>query len=238
MMGKLVKTLLFIGLLAGLGLLLPLSVRAIGGTTNDTYTAETFVPINGSISTTAGTIYTFNLSTQDKTYRWVGLWGNITGSVQLKTASNTFYSWVASTVTDGSVVFATTDASGVDPTDFVGTNVTYLNQADTQYDYVNTVIDSITNTYTGVNTFQSPSMQSAITVNSTGVGAWTNNFVKKIATDLTSTDDIVWAVDVLANQQGFNGQYFDYQLLIPENEESGDADEGVATTYYLWIELN
>lgn len=235
-MSKMVKALLLVGLLVGLILLLPRGVQAIGGTTNDSYSAETFVPINGSISTTAGNIYQFNLSTQDKTYRWVGLWGNITGSVQLRTASNTFYSWTVSTVTDGSVVYATTDPAGVDPTNFVGTNSTYLNQADTQYGYLTTVSDSITNTYAGVNTFQSPSMQTGITVNSTAVGAWTNNYIKKVAGDLTGTNDVVWAVDVLANQNGFNGQKYDYELLIPENEEVGDG-EGIATAYYLWIEL-
>lgn len=236
-MGNLVKTALLVSLLAGLILFFPRSVNALGGVSNDSYTAETYTPVSGSIDTTAGTIYQFNITTQDKTYRWIGLWGNITGAIQLRTAANSFYSWSLATVTDGSVLYATTDANGIDPTDFVGTNNTYLTQADTQYGYVTTVADSITNTYTNFGSFQSPSMQTAITVNQTTVGVWTNNFIKKIAGDLTGTDDVVWAVDVLANQQGFNNEYFDYELLIPENEEVGDG-EGTATTYYLWIELN
>ena len=219
----------------------PREVSAIASTTNTSYSEDTFSPTNDSIDTTAGTIYNFNLSVTEKTYRWVGLWGNITGSIVLKGtgANDIFYQWTLSGgITAGSILYATTDPTGVDPTNFVGTNSTYLNQADTQYGYVTTVTDSITNTYTGVQTFQSPSMQNSITVNSTIVGGtWKNYFIKDVSGNLASTNDVVWAAEITPGQSAYNGQLADYELLIPENEEVGDG-EGTVTTYYLWVELN
>ena len=227
---------------ASLFYFLPRNAAAIASTSNTSYAEDTFTPTNDSIDTTAGTIYQFNLSVVEKTYRWVGLWGNITGSIVLKGvgANDIFYQWSLSNgVTAGSMLYATTDPTGVDPTNFVGTNSTYLNQADTAYGYLTTVTDSITNTYDGAATFQSPSMQNSITVNSTTLqsSTWTNYFIKDVAGNIASTNDIVWAVQINPDQPAYNGELADYELLIPENEEVGDG-EGVVTTYYLWVELN
>ena len=209
---------------------------AIGDITNTSYDVQFFTPVNGTIPTTAGEIYTYNLTTTEKTYRWVGLWGNITGSLQLRTASDAFYTWTVSTVTEGSILYATTNASGIDPTVFSFVNLTYLNQADTAYGYLTTVSDSLTNTYTSVSDFDSPGRDTNVTTNSTGVGSWTNYILRKDGTSISSTQDVVWAVRVNPGQSAFNGEDADYELLIPENEEAGDG-EGVITTYYLWIEL-
>jgi len=232
----------------GLGLLLAVAalvvalltvkeVSAMGGVTNTSYASETFTPSNGSIGTTGGYVYTFNVSTQEKTYRWVGLWGNATGEVALRTASNNFYTWPLSTITSGSILYATTDISGIDPTNFENTTgYADLEDADTAYGYDSSVIDSINSTYDSGGSFQSPSMQYAIYVNTTTVDSWTNYMIPKAAS-ISATDDIVWAVSINPQQTAFNGQKADYELLIPENEEAGDG-EGTVTTYYLWMELN
>ncbi|TRO61968.1 hypothetical protein E2P64_00330 [Candidatus Bathyarchaeota archaeon] len=221
--------------------IVPRGVRAIGGATNVTPAAsETFTPINGSIAVTAGNIYEFNLTTTDKTYRWVGLWGNITGTINLRAASNDFYTWSFGTITADSVLYATTDPTGVDPTNFNITNNTHLDQADTAYGYAGTVTDRIENTYTSSGTFQSPSMETGITVNTTTLqsATWTNYFLRKTNGNIATTNDIVWAVEINPNQAAFDGTtYADYEILLPENEEVGDG-EGVVTTYYLWLELN
>jgi hypothetical protein len=237
-MEKLGRLVLYLILFALLVYFIPRRASAIGGASNDTYTAETFIPENGSINTTAGTIYTFNLTTQDKTYRWVGLWGNVTGSIQLRTAANQFYTWTLSTVTANSVLYATTDASGVDPTSFALTNNTHLDQADTAYGYAGTVTDRIENTYTTSATFQSPSMETGIVCNTTTLeSTWVNYFIRKTSSNIATTDDIVWAVEIEPGGTAFNSQKADYELLVPENEEVGDG-EGIGTIYYLWIELN
>ena len=237
-MEKFGRLALYLILFAILVYFIPRKASAIGGASNDTYVAETFTPENGSIGTTAGTVYTFNLTTQDKTYRWVGLWGNVTGSIQLRTAANQFYTWTLSAVTADSVLYATTDATGVDPTDFYFTNNTFLDQADSAYGYAGTVTDRIENTYTDSATFQSPSMETGITCNTTTLeSTWVNYFIRKSDPSISTTHDIVWAVEIEPGGTAFNSQKADYELLLPENEEVGDG-EGVVTTYYLWIELN
>ena len=214
-------------------------VSAMGSATNTSYSTDTFTPVNGTIDATAGTIYEYNLSTTEKSYRWVGLWGNVSGSVQLSDGSNAFYSWTVNTVTAGSILYALTDATGIDPTDFGYFNSTYLGESDTAYGYSSSVTDSITNTYTGVGDFDSPSRDTNVDVNSTSVGSWTNYVMRADSTDyaIGSTNEIVWAVSINPGQSAFNGELADYELLIPENEEAGDG-EGTATSYYLWIELN
>ena len=233
------KILLGVALLSMLVYFSQVKVSALGSVQNDTYVTETFTPINGSIDTTAGNIYEFNLTTTDKTYRWVGVWGDISGTLSLKTASDFFYLWYNSTATQDSVLYFTTDVAGIDVTDFVLTNVTHLTQADTAYGYVATVTDRIANTYTDVATFQSPSMQTGVVVNTTTLqsSTWTNYFIRKTTSDISSTDDIVWAVELKPDQTTFNGETGDYEILLPENEEVGDG-EGVITTYYIWFELN
>lgn len=210
-------------------------VFALGGVTNTSYSAATFTPVNGSISTTGGYVYQFNLTTEDKTIRWVGLWGNVTGNIKLGTTTNNFYTW--GSVTDGSVLYATTKATGISVAAFNTTNGTYLDQIDTAYGYATGLTDNVKSTYASSGTFQSPSMGAGILVNSTTVGAWTDYAIRDGVGNIATTDDVIWAVDILTNQAGFNSGLMDFELLIPENEEPGDG-EGVATTYYLWMELN
>jgi hypothetical protein len=188
-------------LMAFLALFLPRAGYAIGGVQNTSYAIESYTPVNGSIDTTGGNIYQYNLTSIDKTYRWVGLWGNITGSIQLRTTSNSFRTWPVSTVTAGSVLYATTYAEGVDPTSFSLTNVTYLNQADTAYGFNNSVTDSI------------------------------NYMIRRTSVEIGDESNVVWAVEVDPGQTAFNSQLADYELLLPENEEVGDGEGTITTYY-------
>ncbi|TRO61969.1 hypothetical protein E2P64_00335 [Candidatus Bathyarchaeota archaeon] len=214
-------------------------VSAQGSVQNSSYVSETFIPVNGSIDTTAGNIYEANLTTTDKTYRWVGVWGSVTGTLSLKTTTDFFYIWYNSTVTQDSVLYFTTDPTGIDVTEFNVTNNSHLDQADTAYGYAGTVTDRIENTYTSSGTFQSPSMETGITVNTTTLqsATWTNYFLRKTNGNIATTNDIVWAVEVEPGQTAFNGISTDYEILLPENEEVGDG-EGVITTYYIWFEMH
>lgn len=232
---KIIPILLLFGIFV---YLMPERGFALADVDNVSYLPETFIPQNGTITTTAGYIYGYNLTTTEKTYRWVGLWGNISGSVQLRTATDTFYTWQVSTVTEGSVVYATTVNTGIDPTDFGFFNESFLNQADAACGYLTTVSDSITNTYTGVGDFDSPSRDTNVTTNRTAVGSWYDYVMRLDDTDFAigSIDEIIWAGVVEPGQSAFNGELADYELMVPENEEAGDG-EGTTTTYYLWVEI-
>ncbi len=214
---------------------------ALGGPQNTSYVVGTFTPVNGTINVTAGNTYEYSLTSEDKTYRWVGLWGNLSGSIELKTSTNSFKTWTISSATAGSVIYATTNINGIDPTDFGNVSIADLQATDGAYGFAAGLTDNIENTYIGYaqDNFKSPSMDIPISVNSsqTDASIWTSYLIQRDATAITTTDHVVWAVVVSPTQVGHNGQLMDYEILLPENEEAGDG-EGIQTRYYLWVEFD
>ncbi|MBR9682038.1 MAG: hypothetical protein GOV00_04575, partial [Candidatus Altiarchaeota archaeon] len=91
-------------------------------------------------------------------------------------------------------------------------------------------------------TFQSPSMDTNLTANSSTIGSvWTNYLLRRTPTwasgqYLSGQDDFVWAVEIKNNQPSFTGLSADYQLVLPENEEVGQHRDQ-STTYYFWLEF-
>jgi len=227
-------------LIVVLGVLLILQLaRAIVGVTVSTGTNETWSQNATGANVTGGYVYSSSFDVSEQTYRWAGFWGNITGKIVLKDNSGNDFMlghWSITSVQDGSIIYATTYDQVLDPTLFNTTNYTFLTIADQAYGYNYTVTDSITNTFVNYSSFQSPSMENSITVNSTLVGTWTNYIIRRTGSWPSATTDFVFAVEIKNNKQGFNNQIMDYELLIPENEEAGDG-EGIPTTYYFWVEL-
>ena len=224
-------------------LILP-GVRALTGF-DPSLSGSTWSQTPTGTSVSGGNVYNATFSVSEQTYRWAALWGNISGSIVLRTAdSSTFMEWTTSQVTDGSVVYATTNDGTLNPSNFASFSNANLQNTDAAYGYDVDVTDSITNTFTGFENFQSPSMNTPIVANTTVLeGAWTNYVFKFNATDVPASsypggqDYVVWAVGANASQESFFGIDADYELLIPENQEVGQG-AGSPTTYYFWAELN
>ena len=216
------------------------NVKAIVGVDPDISNGGTWSQDSSGRAITGGTIYNSTMSIAEQTYRWAAFWGNITGSIELREGgSNSIYSWTITDIQDASVIYASTNSSTLDPGSLAAFNDTYLADADTAYGYVTTVTDSITNTFDGANTFQSPSMSTAINVNHTQMESTWDNYIMRVADiDVSATSDIVFAAEIKNDQPSFYpGHQADYELLVPENEENGDG-EGSTTTYYFWLEFN
>ena len=216
------------------------NVGAIVGVTPTPTNSSWFQNATG-VNITGGYVYFSSFDVSEQTYRWAGFWGNVTGKIVLKDSAGNdlmLNHWNIDNVKDGSVIYATTYDKVLDPSLFSSTNESILKRADTLYGYNYTVTDSIYNTFKdGASLFQSPSMDTPIPVNSTTLsGIWTNYIIRRTNSWPSTTADFVFAVEVKNNQQGFNNQIMDYELLIPENEEAGDG-EGIPTTYYFWVEL-
>ena len=219
-------------------------VEAITGADPSSPTSSTWSQSSSGASISGGSIYNATVSVSEQTYRWAALWGNISGSVVLNNEdSSTLISWTVSSIQDDSVFYATTNDGLVDPTDFTSMNGTDISIVDDSYGYVNTVTDSITNTYVSTASFQSPSMASGVTANTTILEAiWTNYLFKINSSVLPGAYPdgqayLIWAVETKNDQTSFYGTTADYELLIPENEEVGQG-EGTPTTYYFWLEFN
>jgi len=200
--------------------------------------------MSSGVGTSAGTVYNANIVATEQTYRWAALWGNISGSMVLRDGdSNQFIEWTIADVKNGSVLYATTFGGVLEPGNLSSTNNTFLKLADDSYGFKQSVTDSITNTFTNVANFQSPSMDTNLIVNSTVLSSmWTNYMLRRTSENLSGSypndqDGFVWAVEIKNDQPSFLGHTADYQLLLPENEEVGQH-RGQVTTYYFWLEFN
>jgi len=195
-------------------------------------------------SVSGGNIYNATFSVAEQTYRWAALWGNVTGSIVLRTADGSqLISWIIEQVQNESVIYATTNDGTLNPSNFNSFSNANLQNTDTAYGYDVDVTDSITNTYTGVANFQSPSMNSPVVANTTILQAtWTNYVFRFNSSEVPASypggrDYVVWAVETVDDQASFyGGLTADYQLLIPENQEVGQG-KGTPTTYYFWMEF-
>jgi len=205
---------------------------------------STWSQSSSGASVTGGNVYNATVSTNEQTYRWAALWGNISGQIVLNNEDgNAVISWVISQIQDASVVYATTYDGTLDPTNFASFNRLQLNNTDKAYGYDPFVTDSISNTFTNYANFQSPSMDNPVVANTTVLeSVWTNYVFRLNSSDVPASypggqDYVVWAVGVQNDQNSFYGVTADYELLIPENEEVGQG-EGSPTTYYFWLEFN
>ena len=198
-----------------------------------------YTPTQQSVSVHAGQITQANLTTEQSTYHWAGVYGNATGTLVLGDSSNKkMYEWPAK----ANYVFFTTD------TQITWDSLTNATCSDIEasgvYDFLSGASDSCENTFTTVANFQPKSISVSIT-NANAAKTydgetpqtpyWTTIALKDAGTP-SSRDDIVF-VGVVDNSghSAYDGSTFvNYQAILPEDGENGDTS---ATTYYIWIEL-
>lgn len=172
----------------------------------------------------AGNITRINLVSNMSTIRWTGLFGNASGSLKLGDSGGiVMYSWTALGnlvyLSEDTPAWATlADASEAD----VGAVYTFI---------ASSAADNYTNTFSnapediGSNLFTISSDYATSMSNSTTV--WKTY-------SLTDGANIVFAGKVSSGGQAYNGDYVDYQMLIPEDGTGGDE---TTTNWMLFIEL-
>ena len=190
-----------------------------------------------TVEAQGGNVTALNIDALTITTSWQGYYGNISGEITLDDGSNnTFYNWTTTSVQgevygvrNAAVDFASTAcASGAERT----TEETYLGQSATDG-------DSVTNTFNTTDHPQFNVSTTAIAVDTcfstnafSGGSLDTGRFHQVL---LASGGDIIYTTIIDENQAGFNSATADFQLLVGENEKSGN--EG-STTYYFFVELN
>lgn len=186
-----------------------------------------------------GYISTFNLTATTQNDRWKAFVGNMTGSFTLDDASgSTIYDWTVSTVTGR--VFATRNSSTINWGSVTCSNETYLNTENTAMGH-NSSDDNITATfnttagathdafYVGTTLI---SANSCPTLNTYRNNASQDSYFEEIA--LYSNPSIIYATILENDIVGFDGNRYDFQMLIPEN---GSASWEGAVAYYIYVEL-
>ena len=177
----------------------------------------------GEVNVTAGNITVINLEVQQTTFRWVGLLGNVTGSIALGDSdSNTMYEWSAR----GNLVYAA-DASSID-----WSNLTNANEAAVLgvKPWLGGVNDAYNATFTGA----PESIDSGIfTLSSDFAVTNTANATVWKTYSLWDLSTLVWVGKVVENGTSYRDSQVDYQMIIPEDGTGGSS---TPTTYYLWVE--
>ncbi len=183
-------------------------------------------PAPTSVTIVTGTIYSANLDGQHSTYRWAGVYGNVTGTIILgDSASNILYQWTAI----GKYVYLDDDTT-VDWPNLLAATCTDVENV---YSFLTGASDNCANTFTGSASFNSglipltiASTIAASTLNNASTAVWDTLALK----DGTNNDVVFVGVAQNPAAYAYNGELANYQVIIPESSTVG-------TQWNIWIEL-
>jgi len=203
---------------------------------NETMTSTTA----GMFNISGGYIGAINLSANAQNTHWKAFVGWVNGGFTLDDASgSTIYDW-SGAVSSGRV-YATRDSSTIEWNLIQCANLaTSLSAEDAAlFHNFSARPDTINKT------FQFPGTHSGFNVAGRPIGPNTcptlNRFVNDAAQDvyfqevaLYDSTSIIYATILEDNRVGYDGQSYDFQMLVPENGSAGFTG---ATAYYLYVEL-
>lgn len=189
------------------------------------------------VNISGGVIATMNLSTTVQNSRWKAFVGNVTGSFTLDDAEgSTIYDWSLS-VTTGRV-YSTRNETTPAWTSIACANEANLEEENQEMNHTNPG-DNITATFDDTThsafyvgpTFISDN--SCPTLNTYQNDASQDSVFEEMA--LYDTTNIIYATILEDDVDGFDGNPYDFQMIVPEN--GGESFEG-STAYYLYVELD
>lgn len=186
-------------------------------------------PSPGTVNVVSGHIYQSNLSTEQPTYHWAGIYGNVSGKLVLGDSnSKKMFEWDA----NATYVFFK-NSSTINWGSLSNASCTDVENA---FNFLNAtgVSDDCEHTLT---TTRDPGFKSFPDIGSTVAGQTYDNSTALYWWTLAVKDgsDIVFAGEVVpAHHAAYNGDSAMYQVILPENGNNGDT---TATTYYVWVEL-
>ena len=225
--------LLFLMSLSALAIATPTGPSAITHVSNTTgvSTGGQMVNISG------GYVSKFNITATSQNPHWKAFIGQLDGKFTLDDSTgSTIYDWTMSTVTGE--VYATRASATIEWTTIGCANSTQITAEDVAMDH--TGEDNITSTFTpasNAGTFVVAG--TTITTNTcSATNTYVNNvtdteFEEVILYDSTNTD-IVFATVLEADEVGYDGGTYDFQMIVPEN--GAETNTGT-TAYYIYVEL-
>ena len=197
-------------------------------------------PSPGTVKVEAGNVTLANITTNQSTYHWAGVFGNATGKLILGDASGyKLYEWVAKAVyvyfdNDNFINWSATATSAT------------CSDVEGEYTFLQGKSDDCSATFTTTRTYNSYSLPwSGITT----IAAQTYKFDGATYTPywytlaLNVDGEVVFVAETEWITSGKTSEYnvaydgttmVNYQVILPENGEGGDT---ATTTYYVWIEL-
>jgi len=213
-------------------LAVPVTVLAAvpgGATVTGSVTYEQYTTSPSSINVYAGNITEANITAEQSTYHWAGIYGNASGYLVLGDSNGyKMYRWAA----QAKYVYFDDD-SIINWGNFGNTSCA---QIETQYAFLAGASDDCAHTFTTYRDFSSVatgdvvgSALAAQTYDGSGSPFWYT-----IALNDTVANDVVFVGEV-STGTAYNGATFaNYQVILPEDGSNGDT---TPTPYYVWIEL-
>ena len=214
-------------------LMLPLAMAAPQAVNNVSQgSAETYTPTTTSnqVSVQAGNTYETNLSVEQVTQYWAGLYGNIDENIILGSGSAKFYQWPVTTV--GGYVYAATGStidwanlsttvttSDVNAAIYAQTNTSWTPDSDETLEATFSTQDSSGTYCSEVNAYYT-------LTNSYDGTNYTPTWPTCVYKDATN-NQVVFESKVTNNGTSFKGTTVDYQTLVP-------ALSGTGVTYYIF----
>ncbi len=180
-----------------------------------------------TVTIEAGNVTRADVETNMSTYRWAGLYGNVSGQIVLgDDDENTLYSWTAK----GNLVYASS-ASSIAWSSLADANETTVTGIATWLSGTN-YADNYTTTFTGASQSIGSSIFSISSdyAQTTGGSGW-NTY------SLWDTTSLVWAGKVVdGGQAAYRSAAgpVQFQMILPEDGTSGNT---VTQAYNLWVEL-
>lgn len=213
----------------------PSGIDDIDSVWNETKNATSAAMFNIS----GGYIAALNLTATVQNTHWKAFVGWVNGAFTLDdSAGSTIYDWSLS-VTTGRV-YTTRDSSTIEWNSVQCANIATNLAAENTAMFHNRSADNITATFTypgthdpfpvaGVNILSNacPTLNTYI-----NDGTQDDDFEEMALYDGTS---IIYATILEDNLVGYDGQPYDFQMLVPENGSQGFTG---ATPYYLYVELD
>jgi hypothetical protein len=232
-----------------------LALAAVPSGANYTGEVTTTAPVNDnpqSHAALAGNMTYLDITGTSTDQSWQGYYGNVSGTIQLAdSSSKVLYNW--SIASPSGEVYASENGTGA----IAWVNITCYNYTDnyteggarlakleTRFNLSSDDEDGVNETFqddnthdafnTGAKEFTAGQCPAAYMYNSSGFGA-AGTFEEILLTDATDDVQVVFAALLEdTNTAGFDGNYYDFEMIVLEKGKSGDTD---SRDYYFYVEL-
>ncbi len=208
------------------------SVVFVSNETKSNSTSAAFV------NTSGGIISALNLTTTTQNYRWKAFVGWVNGKFTLDDMGGaTIYDWSLTTTTGR--VYSTRDSGTIEWNSIACANRTTNLLTEQTNMFHNSSSDNLTKTfqYGTHNPFWAAGRfingNTCPTINTYRSNVTQDTYFEEMA--LYDATSIIYATILENRLAGYDGQTYDFQMLVPENGSQGFTG---ATPYYLYVELD
>jgi hypothetical protein len=198
------------------------------------------------VNAQAGNVTQLTINTTVVTKRWQGYFGNITGEITLDDANgNTMYNWAQGDISAVGEIYAANDSIG-DWSDVIclnfssigdgtdGGSLLNLTKLETVYnmdendkDGINETFYSTEDVIVGLKSLLGCPATYLYQNNAQVEGTWNETLLTE-----NQTTTIIYASEVSPDTIGFDGNIYDFQMIVGEN-----GDDPTSTAYYFYVEL-